>query len=90
MSFAGLKLPAHDGASNLYTGSLTSFTGGVNLNFTEAAATTRKWIGLTIGPKVSSGGGAQGGKGGRGQGVGGGGGKKTQPGGASSNYYGGI
>jgi hypothetical protein len=51
-----IRLPAHDGASDLYAGTLTDFTGGVNMSFTAAHATTRKWIGMTIGPAAAGGG----------------------------------
>lgn len=45
-----VALPAHDGASQLYTASLTSFapTTGVTLNFSAANATARQWIYLIL------------------------------------------
>ena len=50
-----IKLPAHDGASNLYDATLTSLdSSGVHLSYSTADATTRKWIYMLISDEVAA------------------------------------
>jgi hypothetical protein len=52
-----IKFPAHDGASDLHAATLVSMNGsGVNLSYSAANATSRKWIYLAV--EQSSGGAA--------------------------------
>jgi hypothetical protein len=52
-----IKFPAHDGASDLHAATLVSMdSSGVNLTYSTASATSRKWIYLAVEQSTVAGG----------------------------------